>query len=71
MFRPFALPVACCCAMIETGQTFSLLETDATTPNIVGQHHVEIDSVVELSRTALLGCHLVSSPLREAALWQA
>ena len=57
--------------MFETGQTFSLLETDATTPNIVGQHHVEIDSVLELLRTALLGCHLVSSPLREAALWQA
>ena len=36
MLRPFAHPVACCCAMFETGQTFSQLETDATTPNIVG-----------------------------------
>ena len=57
--------------MFETGQTFSLLETDAKTPNIVGQHHVEIDSLLELSRTALLGCHLGSPPLREATLWQA
>ena len=27
--------VACCCAQFETGQTFSYVQTDATTPNIV------------------------------------
>ena len=43
MFCPFAYPVACCCvlfgsccAKFETGQTFSYVQTDATTPNIVG-----------------------------------
>ena len=35
MLRPFAHPVACCCAQFETGQTFSYVQTDATTPNIV------------------------------------
>ena len=34
---PFAHPVACCCAKFETGQTFSYVQMDTTTPNIVGQ----------------------------------
>ena len=28
--------VGCCCAKFETGQTFSYVQTDATTPNNVG-----------------------------------
>ena len=36
MSRLFALTVACCCAKFETGQTFSYVQTDATTPKIVG-----------------------------------
>ena len=36
MLRPFPHPVACCCAKSETGQTFSYVQTDATTPHIVG-----------------------------------
>ena len=35
MSRLFALTVACC-AKFETGQTFSYVQTDATTPKIVG-----------------------------------
>ena len=27
--------VACCCTKFETGQTFSYVQTDTTTPNIV------------------------------------
>ena len=30
MLRPFAHPVACCCAKFETGQTFSPVQTNAT-----------------------------------------
>ena len=33
-------------------------------------HHFEIHSALELSRTALLGCRLAASRLREAARWQ-
>ena len=41
MLRPFAHSVACfsvrvvgsCCANFETGQTFSYVQTDASTPN--------------------------------------
>ena len=29
MLRPFAHPVACCCAKFETGQTLSPVQTDA------------------------------------------
>jgi len=36
MLCPFAHLVACCCAKFETGQTLSYVQTDATTPNIVG-----------------------------------
>ena len=36
MLRPFAHLVACCCAKFETGQTFSFVQTDATTPINVG-----------------------------------
>ena len=36
MSRLFALTVVCCCAKFETGQTFSYVQTDATTPKIVG-----------------------------------
>ena len=36
MFRPFAHPVACCCAKFETGQTFSYVQTGTTATNIVG-----------------------------------
>ena len=46
MSRSFAHPVACycmllsvvgsCCAKFETGRTFIYVQTDATTPNIVG-----------------------------------
>ena len=36
MLRPFAHPVACCCAKFETGQTFSYVQTDATTPTMLG-----------------------------------
>ena len=36
MLRPFAHPVASCCAKFETGQTFSFVQTDATTPINVG-----------------------------------
>ena len=40
MLRPFAYPVACCWELLgkklETSQTFSYEQTDATTPNIVG-----------------------------------
>ena len=41
MLRPFAHPVCCvrvgsCWAKFETGQTFSYVQTDAKTPNIVG-----------------------------------
>ena len=36
MLRPFAHPVACCCANFEMGQTFSFVQTDATTPIHVG-----------------------------------
>ena len=40
MLRPFAYPVACCWELLgkklETSQTFSYVQTDATTPNIVG-----------------------------------
>ena len=46
MLLPFAHPVECCCmllrvagrccAKLETGQTFSHLQTDTTTPNTVG-----------------------------------
>ena len=30
-------PVACCCTKFETGQTFIDVQTDATTPNMLGQ----------------------------------
>ena len=33
-------------------------------------HRFEIHSALELSRKALLGCHLAASRLREAARWQ-
>ena len=33
-------------------------------------HRLEIYSALELSRTALLGCRLAASCLREAPLWQ-
>ena len=33
-------------------------------------HRFEIHSALELSRTALLGCRLAASRLREAARWQ-
>ena len=40
MLRPFADPVACCWELLskklETSRTFSYVQTDATTPNIVG-----------------------------------
>ena len=44
MLRPFAYPVTCCCVLLEvvvaqslnTGQTFSDVQTDATTRNIIG-----------------------------------
>ena len=43
MLRPFPHPVACCCVLLalvehkfETGQTFSYVQTDATTPNNLG-----------------------------------
>ena len=40
MLRPFAHPVACCWELLgnklETSQTFSYVQRDATTPNIVG-----------------------------------
>ena len=42
MFRPFAQPVECCgvllgvVAQFETGQTLNYVQTDVTTPNIVG-----------------------------------
>ena len=36
MLRPFAHPVACCCAKFDTGQTLSHLQTDASIPNNVG-----------------------------------
>ena len=36
MLRLSAHTVACCCAKFETGQTFTYMETDATTPKIVG-----------------------------------
>ena len=46
MLRPFAHLVRCCCTLLrvvgsccakfETGQKFSQVQTDATTPNIVG-----------------------------------
>ena len=34
--------VGSCCALFETGQTFSHVQTDATTPNIVGQQCWEL-----------------------------
>ena len=34
MLSPFAHPVACCCAKFETGQTFSPMQTDATTARL-------------------------------------
>ena len=42
MLRPFTQPVACCCAKFETGQTFSYVQTDATTPNIAGPKSWEL-----------------------------
>ena len=43
MLRPSADAVACCCVLLgvvaqsfETGQTLSYVQTDATTPNMVG-----------------------------------
>ena len=78
MLRPFAHPVACCCAMLETGQTFSPWKRTQQLPTLLGQqcwellrpfarsfmqHHFEIHFVLELSRTALLSCRLASSLL--------
>ena len=34
----FASFCTCCCAKFETGQTFSYVQTDATTPIIIGWH---------------------------------
>ena len=36
LLRPFAHPVAYCCTKFETGQTFSFVQTGATTPLNVG-----------------------------------
>ena len=43
MLRPFAHPISCCCVLlevvaqrIETGQTLSYVQMDATTPNNFG-----------------------------------
>ena len=45
MLRPFPHPVACYCVLLalvehkfETGQTFSYVQTDATTPNNLGSY---------------------------------
>ena len=48
MLRPFVHPVACCCEPVlgvvaqslKPGQTFSYVQTDATTPNNVGSRRM-------------------------------
>ena len=42
MLRPFAHPVACCCAKFETGQTFSPVQTDVTLLAYNSQHCWEL-----------------------------
>ena len=42
MLRPFAHPVGCCCAKFETGQTFTLVQTNATLLAYNSQHCWEL-----------------------------
>ena len=50
MLRPFAYPVTCCCVLLEVvvaqslnnGQALSDVQTDATTPNIIGPTMFEV-----------------------------
>ena len=48
---PLSGGVACCCAKFETGQTFSYVQTGATTSNIVGSCCVRVGSGVQTDAT--------------------
>ena len=65
---PFVHPVACCCVLLgvvgnccakfETGQTFSYVQTDAATPNIVGSRSFRLCSLKSALQVELTGYSL-------------
>ena len=60
--------VGCCCAKFETGQTFSYVQTDATTPTMLGVvcQQCSIHLHTALSHTLL--CHELGGGTRDESL---